>query len=189
MNARKGRKLKPEENKRVCAALEKLLKTQTQQELAQKIGFRQTQISSVKSGRSGASAWFAFAIAKELGIPVSDLIEWTVEITPVAMPELSVRDFLEWLYKTTGLAAAVDRHRDVTIQDLFRLRDAPARTGETDPTQIYEHMMQLRYGPIGDTVPHEVIEPEELLKLLPPIPSGDPPGTPPKKKRRRKRTP
>jgi transcriptional regulator with XRE-family HTH domain len=188
MNARKGRKLKPEENKRVQAALEKLLKTQTQEELAEKINFRQTQISSVKSGRSGASPWFAMAIAKELGIPVSDLIEMTIEITPVAMPELSVRDFLEWLYKTSGLMAAVDRHRDVTIQDLFRLRESPARGGEADPTQIYEHILQLRYGPIGETVPHDIVEPQDLLRLLPPAPT-EPPAETPGPKRRRRRTP
>ncbi len=183
MNARKGRTLKPEETKRVQAALERLLKTQTQKQLEKKLGFGQTQISSVKSGRAGPSAFFAMAVAKALDIPVSDLLDMHDEIVPVALPEMPVREFLEWLYKVPGLMATTDRHRDVTIQDLFRLRETPARGGEADPEQIHEHMLQLRYGPIGETIAHEVVEPETLLGMLPPAPTEPP--EPPKKKRRR----
>lgn len=177
--------------RRVQKVVKKLLETQSQVALAKKIGFSQSQVSAVASGkRVGISVYFAINVAREAGVAASSLVDLgTMEITPASMPEMSVQKFLDWLYKAPGIMATVHRYTELTIQDLFRLRESPPRGGEADPEQIYVHVMQLREGPIGETVPHEVVSPADLLRRLPPAPST-PPATPPTSvRKKRKRTP
>ncbi len=188
MQPKKGRTLSEDEAKRVQKAVRKLLETQTQEDLAKKIGFSQSQVSSAASAkRSGVSAFFAIAVAQQLGVAPNTLIDMNL-ITPGNMPEMPVKAFLEWLYKAPGIMATVHRYDEVTIQDLFRLRESPPRGGEADPEQIFEHIIQLRDGPIGETVPHDVVSPEALLRLLPQAPSSKPAPTQ-KRGKKRHRTP
>lgn len=77
--------------------------------------------------------------------------------------ESSFREFLRWYYATTALVQVVDQHPDeITVDDLLRYREEPARHGEADPGEVYQHIQQLRAGRIGSTVVAESRSATEL---------------------------
>ncbi len=170
--SRKGRSLRPEERERVRGALLKLLESHTQTQLKELFGFSQSQISSVLNGRSGASVFFAMRVAEVAGLAPGELVDFAGGETHV--PEMSAREFISWIYQTPGLAEATDRHRDITIQDVFRLRASPMRNGETaSPEEIYKHIQQLR-GASPAAAKQELMTRKELLSALPATPSSRP---------------
>lgn len=165
-----GRDLSEEQNQALRALLNKALETHSQTELEEVIGMSQSAISGFKNGRQGTSFARAVRLCEFMGADVYEVLNLPrpepVVRDSTGLPSVTVREFLDWYYDHEGIKRCVDAHRDVTVDDLLRLKAEPSRHGEhiseRAPDEVYNYIRQLRAGGVGVVVERRSLDAVDL---------------------------
>jgi hypothetical protein len=151
-----------------------------QEDFAERVGVRRTEMNTALNGHNacktskwllgigatvGASAERANAYLRGQ-ITLDDFTSGPSPTVDGGSEPVPMQSFLAWFHGNPAISAAAATYRDVTVQDMLRLRASPAREAESNAAKVYDHIKQLRRGDIGERLKVTIVQPDNAERRI-----------------------